>query len=428
MFRTGLVLILLLTELLVSAQQQSLVYQVRFERNKHELSSRNKGLLSVIYNTLAGKKGYIIYINGHADSDADSSYNQQLSLKRSLSVKEFLVEKGIEDSLIRVRAMGEEQPLVANTTPIEKAKNRRVELLVLFQQVSEEKDIKPERELVNIINVEGCDGDTTVTLENGYKLTLSNCDWERNSHCLRVEKKFNYKIKIRENWLKKHIGFKNYKKVISYEPHYEFVVVSCLDSCFRKPVKLYIPQYDVPGLKAGFRFSQKKNDKGSRSGLTFKKAKLGDSAYYLASIYCPGFFDCTDGRCFHLVNLEAKNKISILSYSYYVRSRSSYFDSLVEAKPTSPDRLTDNYNHAFFHTLTILYKGDTITLKNIPIDVFAHGRKKIKTMGSKYEKVYFLFIPFRKKYKCGHYKKYKIRAKDIENLRQFNILDLEIEN
>jgi hypothetical protein len=407
------------------AQQQSLVYQVRFERNRHELSLQNKQILSLISDRLQGQSNYIIYINGHADSDADSSYNQQLSLKRSLAVKDFLVGKGINESLFRVQAKGEEQPLVANTTPMEKARNRRVELMVLFEQEPQAKDI----ELEKVTNVPGCNGDTAVTLESGYKLIISKCDWERSKGCLRVEKKLNYKIKIKENWLKKHIGFKNYRKVISYEPHYEFYVVSCTDSCFQKPMKLFIPHYQAPGLKTGVRYVQRKNDKDGSAGLSFKKTKPGDSAYYVADIYCPGRLNCaTDNRCTHPVSLYARNNISILSYSYYQKIGSSYFDSVVEAKPLSPKQLTDKYTHAFFQTLIIFYKGDSITLNNIPIDIFAHGKKRIKTKGSKYDKAYFLFIPFRKKYSCGHYKKYKIRAKDLENLKQFNLFELPMEN
>lgn len=122
-----------------------------------------------------------------------------------------------------------------------------------------------------------------------------------------------------------------------------------------------------------------------------------------------------------MVDLYAKNGVSILSYSYYTRNRFSCGDTLIEAKPSTPKRLTDKYTHAFFHTLTILYKGDTITLKDIPIDMFAHGRKKIRTLANEYEKAYFLFIPFKKYYRCGHYKKYKIRAKDLENLTKLQL-------
>src|SRR5205085_1849344 len=150
-----------------------------------------------------------------------------------------------------------------------------------------------------------------------------NCDWEKNRQCLRVERRFTYKFKIKEKWLSKHIGLKNYKKVIRYSPHYEFYIVSCEDSCFQKPMKLYIPHYQAAGLQAGVKYSQKKKDKDGFANLTFKNTRLGDSAYYVADIYCPGILNCgTDNRCTHPVSLYAKNKISILSYSYYERSRS----------------------------------------------------------------------------------------------------------
>ncbi len=422
MIRSGVILLLFLAPFFCNAQQHSLIYQLRFGSNKYELTAQHKEILSLIYDSLAGKRNYIIYINGHTDNDADSSYNQQLSLKRSLAVKAFLLERGIVDSLLLVQALGEEQPIVANTTPFDKAKNRRVEIIVLFLQEPAIEDIDQGKDTTTRHD---CDGDTTVTLKDGYTLTLSKCDWDRNSQCLRIEKKLSYKFTIKENWLKKHIGFKNYRKVVSYEPHYAFYVVSCTDSCFQRPMKLYIPQYRAPTLKTGVKFFQKKNDKNNTTVLKFKKTKLGDSAYYSAEIYCPGVLNCsTDNRCTHLVNLFAKNGISILSYSYYTRNRFSCGDTLVEAKPSTPRRLTDKYTHAFFHTLTILYKGDTITLKDIPIDMFAHGKKKIRTLENEYEKAYFLFIPFKKYYRCGHYKKYKIRAKDLENLTK---LQLELE-
>lgn len=424
MYRKKLILFLLLLPLINFGQQKSIAYQVNFERNKYELSAKAKQLLSFIYESIAEKSNYIIYINGHTDNDADSSYNQLLSLQRSSSVKDFFIEKGIRDSLLRVQAMGEKQPLVENNTPFAKAKNRRVEIIVLFQQISYEKDIKLNTE-ESALN---CNTDTTVGLESGYKLTLSKCEWERNKECLRVDKEFKYEIKIKENWLKKHLGFKNYKKEIKYKPHYNFYVVACEDSCFQKSVKLYISQYKVPKMELGVRYFQKKDNRNGIANLMFKEVKMGDSAYYVTNIYCPGILRCgTDNRCNHLVNLYAKNKISILSYSYYDGIRYSKLDtSLVKAKPLNSKRIKDNYRHTFFETLNIIYKADTIALKNIPIDIFAHGAKKIKSNPA--NKSYFLFIPYRKARSCGHFKKYKIRAKDIKYLKRFNLFDLQIED
>lgn len=311
--RNLLFLFVFILPIKIFSQNYSLQYEIRYKKNKYELSEQTKQTLSIIYDTLQTKRNYIIYIIGHTDSDADSSYNQQLSLNRSLEVKRFLCTKGIADSLIFVEAIGEEQPLVANSTPFGKSKNRRVEIIVLFKEIPQEKII----EINNNLNENTCNGDTTVVLEHGYIVTISKCDWERNSQCIRVEKQFTYKFKVKENWLKKHIGFKNYKKVISYQPHYNFYVVACRDSCFQNKIKLFIPHYIAQGLKISENYTQKKNDKNQIEKLVFKKTKLGDSAYYVAEIYCPGKLYCgTDNRCTHNVNLQAKNKISILSYSY----------------------------------------------------------------------------------------------------------------
>ncbi|MCX6209787.1 MAG: OmpA family protein, partial [Bacteroidetes bacterium] len=122
MIKKLIILFLFFTPVIIFSQKNSLIYQIRFDRNEFQITDKNKQVLSLICDTLKGKSNYIIYINGYTDSDADSSYNQQLSMKRSLSAKEYLLEKGIEETSIKVQALGEEQPLVENTTPLQKAK------------------------------------------------------------------------------------------------------------------------------------------------------------------------------------------------------------------------------------------------------------------------------------------------------------------
>lgn len=416
----SIIFFLLLQTTFICVSQQSQTYQIRFERNKYDLSIQNKQLLLLIHDSLIGKTNYFLYLNGHTDSDADSSYNMQLSLKRSLVVKDFLVENGLDETLIKIRAKGEEQPLVVNSSPLEKAKNRRVEIVVLFLQKPAEQVIESNTNM----NVSSCDKDTTIVMEGGYVITLSICDWVKNSQCLHITKSLKYKYIHKENWLKRHIGFKNYIKTITYEPHYEFDVVSCWDSCFKNKIKLYIPQYDAPGFKLTEKYTQKKNNKNQSTTFTFKKAKIGDSVYYVANIYCPGAICGNHNGCYHPIKLYAKNKIIILSYSYNTRSNISRFDTLVETKTINSKKLIDSYDHTLFRTLKILYKGDTITFENIPIDIFAHGLKKIKI---KQDHIYyFMFVPYRKNEKCGHYKKYKLRARDIKKLEQFDMNDLKM--
>lgn len=415
-----LVLVLFIPDLCF-AQEQSQLYQILFRKNDYKLSEINKQFLSAISDSLLGKSNFIIYINGHTDSDADSRYNHTLSLNRSIAVKNYLTEKGVNDSLFIIQALGEENPLVANTTPIEKAKNRRVELYVLYR-IYEKKEIIFHKQYDTVTD---CNRDTLVELEGGYKVTLSVCDWEKNKKCLTIIKSLTYKFISKENWLKKHLGFKNYEKIIRSEPHYNFLILSCQDSCFSRPAKLYIPQYQAPGLTTSAGASQKKNNKNAKIKLVFKQTKIGSYAYYVADIYCPGMINCyLDKRCTHPVSLYFKRNTRVLAYSYSENSLEYNKDTVIQIIPENQKKITTNYRNAFFNTILIKHHNDTIQLKDIPIEQFAHNRKKINSNLGTESKSYFFFIPYRKKHKCMHYTKYKLRVRDIKKLQHFNLQEL----
>ena len=70
-----------------------------------------------------------IMLSGHADSTGTKEYNNTLSLKRSIAVKEYLVKNSnISPERITVRAYGESMPIASNDTREERAMNRRVEI------------------------------------------------------------------------------------------------------------------------------------------------------------------------------------------------------------------------------------------------------------------------------------------------------------
>ena len=67
----------------------------------------------------------IIVIQGHASVDGNADYNQKLSLKRAESVRDKLVELGVDVARLEVVAMGSSDPL--NGDPSDRAGSRRVE-------------------------------------------------------------------------------------------------------------------------------------------------------------------------------------------------------------------------------------------------------------------------------------------------------------
>lgn len=72
-----------------------------------------------------------VEIRGHTDSDASDEYNQDLSERRAASVKQWLVKYGdVAEPRMTTKGFGESQPVVPNTDPISKARNRRIEFFI----------------------------------------------------------------------------------------------------------------------------------------------------------------------------------------------------------------------------------------------------------------------------------------------------------
>jgi OOP family OmpA-OmpF porin len=69
-------------------------------------------------------------LEGHTDSVGTDQYNQSLSEKRAVSVKDYLTKRGVAASRIATKGFGESKPIADNKTAEGRAKNRRVEIKV----------------------------------------------------------------------------------------------------------------------------------------------------------------------------------------------------------------------------------------------------------------------------------------------------------
>jgi len=72
-----------------------------------------------------------VRIEGHTDSTGSNQLNLKLSQLRADAVKNLLVKNGIQASQINAIGMGEELPIADNASNAGKAKNRRVEIIIL---------------------------------------------------------------------------------------------------------------------------------------------------------------------------------------------------------------------------------------------------------------------------------------------------------
>ena len=69
---------------------------------------------------------YVVTIEGHTDERGMREYNLSLGQKRASTVKNKMVESGIDSNRIKTISYGKERPEFGETDPISLQKNRRV--------------------------------------------------------------------------------------------------------------------------------------------------------------------------------------------------------------------------------------------------------------------------------------------------------------
>ncbi|MCA9729792.1 MAG: OmpA family protein, partial [Candidatus Eisenbacteria bacterium] len=88
-----------------------------------------------------------ISVEGHADQRGSSAFNQALSERRALAVREYLVETGgVDPSRLSAQGFGESRPLDPRPVPEAYALNRRVELRVVASGRDPRADLKVDPE------------------------------------------------------------------------------------------------------------------------------------------------------------------------------------------------------------------------------------------------------------------------------------------
>jgi len=103
---------------------------VLFDTNKYTLKSGARESLARIAGIILAYPDLRLEIEGHTDSTGTEEYNQTLSEKRSGSVRDYLVDKGVGINTMIARGLGESDPVASNDSSAGRKLNRRVELIV----------------------------------------------------------------------------------------------------------------------------------------------------------------------------------------------------------------------------------------------------------------------------------------------------------
>ncbi len=104
---------------------------VNFEYNSAEIKPESFESLKQVVALLEKNNSVRIELSAHTDDSGSDKYNLDLSQRRAQSVLNYLISKGIDASRLIAIGYGKSKPLVPNDSDENRAKNRRVEFVVM---------------------------------------------------------------------------------------------------------------------------------------------------------------------------------------------------------------------------------------------------------------------------------------------------------
>ncbi len=105
--------------------------KIFFDTNRATLKPASSEVLAAVAKAAANCPNVRIEIAGHTDSRGEEEFNQQLSQARANSVREFLSNSGVAGARLEAVGYGESQPVADNIASDGRARNRRIEFIVI---------------------------------------------------------------------------------------------------------------------------------------------------------------------------------------------------------------------------------------------------------------------------------------------------------
>ena len=101
---------------------------ILFDTGKSSIKEESAKVLADIIEILNEYPTAKFTVEGHTDSVGSEKLNQGLSEARALSVKDYLVQNGVDEFRLSSKGFGESKPIDTNNTAAGRANNRRVEI------------------------------------------------------------------------------------------------------------------------------------------------------------------------------------------------------------------------------------------------------------------------------------------------------------
>jgi OmpA-OmpF porin, OOP family len=116
----------------IETERLSLKDAINFDTGEDTIRPESSGVVDAIAAILKahGELGRI-RVEGHTDNVGSAAYNKDLSQRRAQAVVNALGARGISSARLVPAGFGFERPIAPNTSPLGRAKNRRVEFTIV---------------------------------------------------------------------------------------------------------------------------------------------------------------------------------------------------------------------------------------------------------------------------------------------------------
>ncbi len=123
------------SRVVVTRTEVTIIEMIQFDFDKATIKPESARILDDIAKVLAeNAQVKRVGVYGHTSDEGTDRYNLDLSQKRVQSVVDALVSRGIERSRLEPKGFGKAEPLVPNDSEANRAKNRRVQFMILEQE------------------------------------------------------------------------------------------------------------------------------------------------------------------------------------------------------------------------------------------------------------------------------------------------------
>ncbi len=103
---------------------------ISFAVGRADIQPNFRSVLDTFATGLVNNPASNVTVIGHTDSSGSDAVNNPLSVNRAASVRDYLASRSVSSNRVVIDGRGSREPLMANDTSANKAKNRRVEIYV----------------------------------------------------------------------------------------------------------------------------------------------------------------------------------------------------------------------------------------------------------------------------------------------------------